>query len=354
MTRRRTVVMLLLVIAIPLMLSRSAPAQRPLDGTTIRVATWGGSWRDALHQLIGTRLEAQGAKMEYVLANPSENFAKLVAARGREVPFDVMEVTPEILTTMTREGFVQKLDPAKIPAAKALPKFAVSEHWIMTTIAEEGIAYNEKKFQELGLGKPQHYSDLAHPKLQGHVAFPDVTVTMHWSAVIGLARENGGGETAMDKALDPIKKINPLYYYPSSTDLVTKFNLGDVWAAPFHAGWVIRVKRTGFPLAHANITLDGKTGYLNPVYVLIPKGTKNLPGAEAWIEAFLSPEVQFEFAKKVGVVPMHRGARDRLVKDPEAAILLLTDEQLNQANMVDWNKVNAEEWRDKWNRFVGR
>ena len=65
-------------------------------------------------------------------------------------------------------------------------------------------------------------------------------------------------------------------------------------------------------------------------------------------------EVQFEFAKKVGVVPMHRGARDRLTKDPEAAILLLTDEQLAQANMVDWNKVNADEWRDKWNRFVGR
>ncbi len=344
----------LVTLGVLLMASPPLTAQRPLDGTTIRVATWGGSWRDALHQLIGTRLEAQGAKMEYVLANPTENFAKLVAARGREAPFDVMEVTPEILYTMTREGFVQKLDPARIPAAKALPKFAVGEHWIITTIAEEGIAYNEKKFQELGLPKPQHYGDLAHPKLQGHVAFPDVTVTMHWSAVVGLARENGGGETAMDRALDPIKKIKPLYYYPSSTDLVTKFNLGDVWAAPFHAGWVIRVKRTGFPLAHANITLDGKTGYLNPVYVLIPRGAKNVAGAEAWIEAFLGPEVQFEFAKKVGVVPMHRGARDRLVKDPEASILLLTDEQLAQASMVDWSKVNAEEWRDRWNRFVGR
>jgi putative spermidine/putrescine transport system substrate-binding protein len=350
----RRVLTLLLVLAALLTLARPLTAQRPLDGTTIRVATWGGSWRDALHQLIGARLEAQGAKMEYVLANPSENFAKLVAARGREAPFDVMEVTPEILTTMTREGFVQKLDLGKIPAAKALPKFAVGEQWIMTSIAEEGIAYNEKKFQELGLPKPQRYSDLANPKLEGHVAFPDVTVTMHWSAVVALARENGGSETAMDKALEQVKKIKPLYYYPSSTDLVTKFNLGDVWAAPFHAGWVIRVKRTGFPLAHANITLDGKTGYLNPIYVLIPRGARNVAGAEAFIEAFLGPEVQFEFAKKVGVVPMHRGARDRLTKDPEAAILLLTDEQLNQANMVDWSKVNADEWRDKWNRFVGR
>jgi putative spermidine/putrescine transport system substrate-binding protein len=347
-------VLVILALVLALTAPTPVPAQRPLDGTTVRVATWGGSWRDAIHQLVGTKLEAQGAKMEYVLANPSENFAKLVAARGREAPFDVMEVTPEILTTMTREGFVQKLDLTKIPAAKSLPKFAVGDQWVITTIAEEGIAYNEKKFQELGLPKPQRYSDLAHPKLEGHVAFPDVTVTMHWSAVVALARENGGSETAMDKALDVVKKIKPLYYYPSSTDLVTKINLGDVWAAPFHAGWVIRVKRTGFPLAHVNVTLGGKTGYLNPIYMLVPRGAKNVPGAEAFMEVFLSPEVQFEFAKKVGVVPVHRGARDRLAKDPEAAILMLTDEQLNQANMVDWSKVNADEWRDKWNRFVGR
>ena len=337
MNRRATAVTVLAVLALVVFLTRPAPAQRPLEGTTLRVATWGGSWRDAIHQLVSARLEAQGVKLEYVLANPSENFAKLVAARGREVPFDVMEVSPEILTTMTREGFVHKLDLAKIPATKNLPKFAVNENWVMTSIAEEGIAYNEKKFQELGLPKPQRYSDLAHPKLEGHVAFPDVTVTMHWSAIVALARENGGSETAMDKSLELVKKIKPLYYYPASTDLVTKFNLGDVWAAPFHAGWVIRVKRTGFPLAFVHVPLDGKTGYLNPVYALIPRGSKNVPGAEAWLEAFLSPDVQFEFAKKVGVVPTHRGARDRLAKDPEGAILMLTDEQLNQANMVDWS-----------------
>src|SRR6185369_11317408 len=106
MKRRAAVLGLLVISGLVLALTRPVPAQRPLDGTTVRVATWGGSWRDALHQLIGARLEAQGAKLEYVLANPTENFAKLVAARGREAPFDVMEVTPEILTTMTREGFV--------------------------------------------------------------------------------------------------------------------------------------------------------------------------------------------------------------------------------------------------------
>jgi len=353
--KRATVLPLILALALVMVLPPGGGAQRPLEGTTLRVATWGGSWRDALHALIGPRLEAMGARVEYVLANPSENFAKLVAARGREAPFDVMEVSPEVLITMTREGFVQKLDLGKIPGTRALPKFAVNDVWVMTAISEDGIAYNEKKFKELGLPKPERYSDLINPKLEGHVAFPDVTVTMHWSAVVALAREAGGDETTMDKALEQVRRIKPLYYYPASTDLVTKFNLGDVWAAPFHAGWVIRMKRTGFPLAHAHPNINGKVGFANPVYAVIPKGSKNVAGAEAWIDTLLSPEVQFEFTRKVGVVPMNRAARDRLAKDPEAGpILLVTDEQLNQASMVDWNKLNADEWREKWNRFVGR
>jgi putative spermidine/putrescine transport system substrate-binding protein len=355
MKRMGVLVTMALALVLVGVAPRALTAQRPLEGTTLRIATWGGSWRDTMHSLMGARLEAMGAKVEYVLANPSENFAKLVAARGREVPFDVMEATPEILSTMMREGFVQKIDAGKIASARGLPAFAVNDSWLMTTIAEDGIAYNEKKFKEIGVPKPERYSDLLNPKLEGHVAFPDVAVTMHWSAVVGLAREAGGGEATMDKAIDAVKKMKPLYYYPSSTDVVTRFNLGDVWAAPFHAGWVIRVKRTGFPIAHSHPKIGGKLGFLNPIYIVIPKGSKNVPGAEAFIDLFLGPEVQLEFAKKVGVVPVNRTARDRLTKDPEAGpILLLTDEQLDNASRVDWSKLNPDEWREKWNRMVGR
>lgn len=330
-------------------------AQRPLEGTTVRIATWGGSWRDSMQKLIGTKLEAMGAKVEYVIGNPLENFAKLVAARGHEAPFDVMEAGPDILFTMIREDFLHKIDTAKIPNSKGLPAFAVGDFSLMTSAAEDGIAYNEKKFKELGLPKPERYSDLINPKLEGHVAFPDVAVTMHWSAVVGLAYDVGGSEATIEKALQQVKKIKPLYYYPSSTDLVTKFNLGDVWAAPFHAGWVIRVKRTGFPLAHAHPKVDGKRGILDPIYAVIPKTAKNVPGAEAFINLYLSPEVQFQFAKGVGIAAINSTARARLRKDPEVGpILLLTDEQMDNMYLPDWTKLNADKWREAWNRFVGR
>lgn len=326
-----------------------------LEGTTLRVATWGGSWRDTLQALIGKRLEAQGVKVEYIVGNPAENLAKLVAARGREVPFDLMEGAPDLAPAMIKEGLLQKINLANIPNANALPAFAISDYSIMTSLAEDGIAYNEKKFTELGIPKPVRYSDLRNPKLAGHVAFPEVTVTMHWDAVVGLAYDAGGNETTLDKALERVKEIEPLYYYPSSTDLVTKFNLGDVWAAPFHAGWVIRVRRTGFPLAHSHPRIGDKVGALFPILAHIPKGARNVAAAEAFLNYYLDSEVQFQIAKKVGVAPTNHTARQRLMKDPEAGpILLLTDKQLNHAFQIDWSKLNPEQWREMWNRFVGR
>jgi putative spermidine/putrescine transport system substrate-binding protein len=352
---RRTKLLAGLLGGLFLLVIQSPVWGQNLEGTTLRVATWGGSWRDALQALIGKRLEARGVKVEYVIGNPAENLARLVAARGREVPFDVMEGSPELVPSMVREGFLQKVNLANIPNAKGLPAFAVSDYSLMTSATQDGIAYNEKKFKELGIPKPERYSDLMNPKLEGHVAFPEVAVTMHWDAVVGLAYDAGGNEATMEKAIEQIKKIKPLYYYPSSTDLVTKFNLGDVWAAPFHAGWVIRVKRTGFPIAHSHPRIGNKHGTLWPIYAHIPKGAKNVAAAEAFVNWYLDPEIQIEFAKKTGVVPINATARQALTKDPElASVLLLADEQLNNAFQVDWKKLDPEKWREMWNRFLGR
>ncbi len=339
-----------------LLFCAQAPAQgQSLEGTTLRVGTWGGSWRDAIHELVGKKLEAKGVKVQYVIGNPAENLAKLVAARGREAPLDIMEGSPELLQSMIREGFLQKINAANIPNSKGIPAFGVSDYALTTFVTQDGIAYNEKKFKELGLPKPERYSDLINPKLEGHVAFPEIAVTMHWDAVVGLAYDAGGDEATMEKAAEQVRKMKPLYYYPSSTDLATKFNLGDVWAAPFHAGWVLRIKRTGFPIAHSHPRIGNKYGTLWPIYVKIPKGARNVAGAEAFANLYLDPEVQLEFAKRTGVVPINAAARQGLMKDPElASLLLLTEEQFKNAFQVDWRKLDPEKWRETWNRFLGR
>ena len=61
------------------------------DGVEVRVASFGGKWRKLIESTVGAAFAKEGGKMVYVAGSPSPNFAKLIAARGSEHPFDMME-----------------------------------------------------------------------------------------------------------------------------------------------------------------------------------------------------------------------------------------------------------------------
>jgi hypothetical protein len=55
---------------------------KPFEGVTLRVATFGGPWRDDLAKNLSPKIEAMGGKVEFVIGSPQDNLAKLIAARG--------------------------------------------------------------------------------------------------------------------------------------------------------------------------------------------------------------------------------------------------------------------------------
>ena len=81
-----------LALAVGLISSIAVPSYAgEFDGVTLKVATWGGSWKANMEKVIVPKFEALGGKIEFVTGSPASSFAKLVAGRGR-APFDVMEV----------------------------------------------------------------------------------------------------------------------------------------------------------------------------------------------------------------------------------------------------------------------
>lgn len=334
----------------------SIPARAgDFDGTTLRVGTWGGSWRDSLEKTVGSKVEARGAKIEYVLDSPTGNAAKLIAARGRAAPLDNMEGAPELAPSLIEAKLIQKLDLAALPNAKALLSFARGDYAVITLATWDGVVYNTAKFQELGIAPPKRYSDLINGKLAGRVAFPDINHTQHWNAVAGLAYEAGGDERTLTKSIDLINQMKPAYFYGSSTDLATKFGSGEIWAAPWHAGFVVRLKRTGLPVAIGYTHFGPKYAALWPVLHHIISGSSNTKAAEAFLDVYLSPDAQFEHSKFTGSLPMNPDARSRLSADPENKdILMFSDQELNGAFLVDFSKVDLPKWREAWARDVKR
>src|SRR5207248_1507133 len=134
------------------------------QGGSIKVATWGGSWRDSLDKTIGEKIRAGGGTVDYVVDTPQGNLAKLVAARGQSAPFDNMESGLELVQLMAADRFIQDLDYDKIPNGKALPPYARAKNYVMSVASMDGIVFNHDKFKELGVEPPQRYSDLDNSK----------------------------------------------------------------------------------------------------------------------------------------------------------------------------------------------
>jgi putative spermidine/putrescine transport system substrate-binding protein len=331
----------------------AAQSQERFDGVTIRVATWGGSWRDRIHELIGAEFEKRGGKVEYVIGNALENFNKLLAARGQRPPFDVMEFQSDLWKALKDSGVLMPLPYARIPNAAGHTAAQKDAETVSTWILEEGIVYNADRFKENGIPKPEKYSDLFDAKLAGRIAWPDISYGPY--ALIGLSTEQGGDELNIDPGLARLKQANVGYFYRSSVELSTKFASGDVWAAPWHAGWAVRVKRTGLPLAMAFPKVKDRQGVLAHGMIGMVKGSTVGPAAEFWVNRYLSPEVQEAFCRANGIGPLSRDAMARMKQDPFLdELMLLTPEAIAKAYAIDWGRIDLAEIVNKWNRATAR
>jgi putative spermidine/putrescine transport system substrate-binding protein len=335
----------------------SRAAEKRFDGVTLRVGTWGGSWREARHELIGKKLEALGARVEYVLGHPRDNFAKLIAARARgETPIDVMEISPELRLTLEKQGFLEALSYPALPNAADVEPVYRTPGAVATQVIQIGIAYNAKKFEELGLPKPASFADLSHPKLAGRVAMTDINTIEAPYVLVALATLGGGNEQNLEPGFKKLAELRPAYYYKASPDLSTKFTLGEIWAAPWHAGWVLRIKRTGFPIAHADPRVGDRHGILGEELMGILKGTKVREAAEFYINQALDPGTQIEFAKKVGVIPTNRKALARMGDDPDLREFMWRPADQQNVFRMNWQVVEPRmpSIVDQWNRTVTR
>jgi len=328
---------------------------KPFDGVTLRVGTYGGPWGDAVKSVVGDKLEAMGAKVEYVIGNPAENFSKVVAARGRAVPIDVMEIGPAERLAMSRNGFLEEIPAGKITNLPKLSVQIVDKTAIAHQMVQNGILIRTDKFKVDNLPVPKRFEDLLDPKFANRLAFPDVVNPQHWPAVTAMATVAGGSEATPEKGFAEALRMKPLYFYGAATELVQKITMGDVIGAPWHVGMAVRLHNAGQQVDFIHPQIGNKKGEVEYNYLGIIKGSKNVDAAAAFIDAFLETQAQADFAKPMGVVPVNKEARALLQKDPVMnRYMLLSDSDLANTFSMDWTKVDVEKRRATWARTVAQ
>jgi putative spermidine/putrescine transport system substrate-binding protein len=336
-------------------LAAAAPRALWAAGAELRVATYGGSWEKAIKDNIEPSATSGGSSISYIIGSAEDNLAKVIASKRQgQVPFDVMDGTPYFYADAVKNGFIENIDYSKISQKREdMPSGIFDEAQVIVEWTPDCIVYNEEKLAAEGIAPPQSYDDLSNPKLKGRVAFPNVGHPQHWAAVVGLAREHGGDERNLSMVPELLKKMQPSYFYSGSTELSTRFASGDIWVAPWGAGWGVRLKRGGVPAAVSYAKFGDKKGALWPNIKWIIAGTPNGDLAHKYIDAWLGVEGPAKFCEATGTVPVNSKAREIMGKDEQnRKMLLLTDADIENAYHVDWKNFDVNSWRDLWLRSV--
>jgi putative spermidine/putrescine transport system substrate-binding protein len=342
----------IVVISIVCM-AATVQAQERFDGATLRVATFGGAWRDIMDHELSPKFAALGGQLEFVTGSPQANFAKLVAGRGR-APFDVIEILDAQYPEYAAGKYLAQLDLTKIPNTKYLDPYQFNDRMIASWETQEGICYNVDKYKALGLTPPTTYKDLANPALAGHVMLPDLNSGGGLAGFAGFAYAAGGDEVNFMPGIALIKSIKGAKFWMQGDQMVLAFQSGDIYAGAAHAGWCLRSLQAGVPVQSVHpLIKPGVVGVAKDGRLGIVTTSQNIAAAHWFLNAYIDPDYQLAFAVADGVVPVSKPAVLKMGQDANFAKMLQLDPaRIAHELRVDYSKVVLSDWADAWNHMI--
>jgi putative spermidine/putrescine transport system substrate-binding protein len=351
---RRTCSALVVVLACGQGLPAPAHAAdaMPFQGVTLRVGTWGGATRDAMRDFVAAEVEKRGGRVEFVIGSPQDNFAKVIASRGRPA-VDVLNFQANLVPEILGRDLLARLNRGRLANVRALPSDKHDDLMVATWNTQEMIVYNKDKFREHDLPPPESLADLRNPKLAGRVLVPDISSGAGIEAVGAFALTAGGNEQDIEPGLRLIREIPGVRFWRAGGEVVTQFKSGDIWAAVAHAGWAVRTAHAGVPVGAVPARIGNRRGIVAEAYMGVVKGTPHQEAAEFFIDTMVSADAQYEFAVRTGIVPVNPQARSRLAGVPVVRDLVVLDpRRIGEMVRLDPARIDLRRWNEQWNRML--
>jgi spermidine/putrescine-binding protein len=331
-----------------------AADETQFQGITLRVGTWGGATRDGMRDYVASEFEKRGGKVEFVIGSPQDNFAKVIASRGRPA-VDVLNFQANLVPEILGRNLLLKLNLKNLPSARALPADKYTDFMVATWNTQEMIVYNKDKFRDNHLAPPESLSDLRNAKLAGRVLVPDISSGAGIEAVGAFALTAGGNEQNIDPGLRLIREIPAVRFWRAGGEVVTQLKSGDIWVAVAHAGWAVRAAHAGVPVAAVPARIGNHRGIIAEAYMGVVKGSPNQEAAEFFINTMVSADAQYDFAVKTGIVPVNPEARAKLGGVPVIRDLVVLDQgRINDMVKLDPAKIDLGRWNEQWNRMISQ
>lgn len=301
--------------------------------STINVYNWG----EYIDESVNAQFTKEtGIKVVYTTYSTNEElYAKL---KSGGVDYDVIIPSDYMISRMIGENMLEKLDYGKISNHKSLdkrysgliydPKDEYSVPYMWGTV---GIIYNKKMVTE----KVDSWNVLWDEKYKGKILMFNNSRDAIGIALKKLGYSYNTTEAPkLQEAADELLRQKPLVQAYVMDQIFDKMEGGDAALAPYYAGDAITMMDDNKDIAFA-VPKEGTNLFVDAMAV--PKGAKNIAGAEAYINYMCSPEAGVKNCEATGYsTPMtttfaklDASIRNNKIEYPDDAVLKNTEVYTN-------------------------
>jgi putative spermidine/putrescine transport system substrate-binding protein len=318
----------------------------------VAVSTWGFGMDLIDKNVTSTFEEIYGMEILYDLGNNADRISK-IQLRKDNPNIDVAEFAPTFALRGANEGLFQPLDPSRIAAYDELYDWAKDPFGnslgVGFTVYSYGIVYRTDMVSE----PITSWRDLWREDLKGRVSLPNITTTQGAATVVMASRAWGGSEEDADIGFAKLAELaeeNVVTFYARTSELISLFEQGEIWAAPvLRFGWG-GLQDTGLDLAWV-APEEGSVGFINTISII--KDAPDLDAAYDYINHKLSHSVQEAMALDLVDSPTNATV---MVPAEQAASLTYGEEEISNLIFLDYDFLLSveEAWIQRWNEEILR
>ena len=315
--------------------------------TELTVIVYGGSFEAGWRKAVIEPFEKAnpGIKVKIATGLTMQTVA-LMRAQKDDVRVDVTMMDEVGAAQANAEGLYQPLEPSKVPNIEKLyPQFRIKgDPYTKFMFVSQALVYNKDMVKE----KPTSWMAMWDPKYKGKIAAPDITTSHGVFLLLTAADINGGALKNIDPGFELLKKLKPniLTFYTQHAQLAQLFTQGDVAMASWTSDRAQAAIDGGAPLAW---TVPKESAYIIDSTIGIAKGTKNLEGAQKYVNFVLSADAQAANARYTYLGPVNQETK----LPPEIAGKLPVSD-LPRLKTADWGYVTTvlPQWTQRWSREI--
>ena len=324
--------------------------ERPYEGQSLVVTTFGGDWETAFIEAVVDPFEAEtGASVELITLYSADALAQVTAQKASP-QIDVVHFSGGQEFTAAADGLIEPIEPSDLSEYDNLIDVATAGlergEGPVIQLAPIGLVYNT----EADAPAPTSWLDLFDEAYAGHIALTDFSNTYGVLSMLRVADALGGGIDDTTQAiadLGALASSGSAIVVPTSPDLQNAFAQRGTWIAPYAMDYAGTLQDAGLPVEFI-APEEGVTASLITANVV--SGRENTELAKLFVDYELRASAQAVFAEQMRYSPVN--TTTELVG--AAADAVLSPEELETVVVYAPGDIatSRQVWTDEWNALI--